>query len=72
MTGCLFCAIVAGSTPAFVVADVARASDQVDLNINPNLFPPAVAGATPASPAFHLRTTDMWVQSLNLGLEWRF
>jgi hypothetical protein len=52
--------------------DVARASNQVNLNINPNLFPPAMPGATPRSPTFELRRSDIWAQSLGLGLELRF
>jgi hypothetical protein len=52
--------------------DVARASEQVDLTINPNLFPPPVAGATPSHPAFVLQKADLWVQTVNLGVEYRF
>jgi hypothetical protein len=55
-----------------VFTDIARANDQVNLSINPALFPPAVAGATPNSPAFHLQKTDLWLQSLSLGMEYRF
>jgi hypothetical protein len=52
--------------------NVARAANLVDLNINPGLLPPAQAGATPSNPAFQLKKTDMWVQTLNLGLEFKF
>jgi hypothetical protein len=53
--------------------DVARAGRQVDTNINPNLFPPAPAnGALPSNPAFTLQKSDIWIQTLNLGVEFRF
>jgi hypothetical protein len=52
--------------------DVARASNQVDLNVNPNLLPPAIAGATPANPTFNLQKTDISVQAVSAGLELRF
>jgi hypothetical protein len=52
--------------------DIARASNQVNLHINPALFPPPQAGATPSQPSFSLQKSDIWVQSLNLGVELRF
>ena len=51
---------------------VARAGDQIDTGLNPNLFPPAVAGATPNSPVFNNARNDVWIQTINLGLEWDF
>jgi hypothetical protein len=53
--------------------DVARAAEQVSLTLNSKLFPPAqsLAGTT-AAPTFTLHKTDMWIQSLNLGLEFRY
>jgi hypothetical protein len=56
----------------FWLDDIARAGDQVNLSINPALFPPATAGATPTQPSFMLGRRDMWVQSINLGLEFDF
>jgi hypothetical protein len=53
-------------------SDVARASDQVDFRINPNLIPPPTTPATPARPAFELKLSDIWVQSINVGMEYRF
>jgi hypothetical protein len=53
--------------------DVARAPEQASLGINPNLFPPApAAGALPSSPSFQLQKSDIWIQSVNLGVEIRF
>ncbi len=51
---------------------MARASDQVSLAINPNLFPPPKANQTPFTPLFSLVRSDMWVQAVNLGLEFRY
>jgi hypothetical protein len=51
--------------------NVSRASDEVSLLINPNLFPPQ-RPASPFLPLFSLVRTDMWVQALNVGLEFRY
>jgi hypothetical protein len=51
--------------------DAARASNQVSTNLNPNLFPPAISGG-PTSPTFTLQKSDIFVQTLNLGVEFRF
>ena len=50
----------------------ARANDQIDTTVNPNLFPPAVSGATPLRPSFPGNFNDFWIQSLNLGLDVTF
>ena len=56
-----------------LLQDVARAGDQVDLTLNQNLFPPAVLPlAGPARPAFFDAKSDIWLQSINLGVELRF
>jgi hypothetical protein len=55
-----------------LLSDVARAGDQVDQLVNPNLIPPAQAGASTSHPAFQLKTTDIWVQTLSLGMGIRF
>jgi hypothetical protein len=53
--------------------DVVRAGDQVDLTINPNLLPPVTGPvAGPFRPAPRFQTTDLWVQGLSAGLEFRF
>ena len=30
------------------------------------------AGATPRRPAYHEFHSDLWIQTLNLGAEWKF
>jgi hypothetical protein len=49
---------------------IARAGDQIDFHVNPNLFPPAAGAGT--TPAFTNATSDIWIQSVNLGVEFRF
>jgi hypothetical protein len=53
---------------------VARPADLVDLHINPSLLPGPgfMPGATPSSPSFTLKPSDIWVQSLTFGAEYRF
>jgi hypothetical protein len=51
---------------------VARAADQIDNTLNPSLFPPALAGATPLSPTFSNSRADVWIQTINFGVEWDF
>lgn len=46
---------------------VARATEQIDRNLNPNFFAPPVGGA-PQLPSFQFRTTDMLAHGLTLGL----
>jgi hypothetical protein len=49
---------------------VARAGDQIDQDINPDLFPPEqVAVTTHLRPEFNLHYQDFWAQGLTLGLE---
>jgi hypothetical protein len=52
--------------------DVARAANQINPNINPNLLPPAVPGATPVEPTFSLIKSDLWINMINVGVEFRF
>jgi hypothetical protein len=53
--------------------DVVRAGDPVDLTVNPNLLPPVTGPAAgPSRPAPRFQTTDLWVQGLSTGLEFRF
>jgi hypothetical protein len=47
---------------------VMRAADQVDQTINPNLFPGG-SGVGPLVPLFPGVRSDVWVQSVNFGLE---
>ena len=55
----------------FLLQGVARPADQIDTTISPNNFPPVVAPQG-ASPAPILRTSNIWVQNLSLGLNFGF
>jgi hypothetical protein len=50
---------------------VARAGDQIDTTVNPNLFPP-VQGGGPNRPAYELHTSNLWLQGITLGGEYYF
>jgi hypothetical protein len=53
--------------------DIVRAHDQVNLTVNPGLFPPPTAAAgSPSEPSFTLHRGDVWIQAINLGLEYTF
>ncbi len=51
---------------------VARPSDQIDRNLNPTYFPNngPIAGAP--QPQFDFVTSDIWIQGVNFGLDYRF
>lgn len=49
---------------------IARSADQVDLKLTPALFPPVTGTGT--SPAFNLDRRDVWIQGINLGVEFSF
>ena len=52
---------------------IARSADQIDLTVNPNLFPPPVQPLVgPDRPAFSMERADVWMQSISIGLEIRF
>ncbi|HYV35493.1 MAG TPA: BBP7 family outer membrane beta-barrel protein [Gemmataceae bacterium] len=52
---------------------IARAADQIDLTVNPNLFPPVGANpAGPSRPAFSLERSDIWMQNISFGVEINF
>ena len=51
--------------------DVVRAADQIDRTIDPSNFTPA-SSTTGARPAFQFHRADIWIQSLNAGMEFRF
>lgn len=50
---------------------VARAADQIDLNVDPRNFPPVVSRGLPF-PEFPGKTDSFWAQGLNLGAEFQF
>jgi hypothetical protein len=53
--------------------DIARAHDQVNLTVNPGLFPPPTAAAgSPNEPSFKLRFGDEWIQAVRVGFEYTF
>ena len=51
------------------LSSVARAGDQVNLNVNPNRF---LGGGGPANSPFVFHSTDYWAQGVNFGLEFRW
>ncbi|WP_197452132.1 BBP7 family outer membrane beta-barrel protein [Rosistilla carotiformis] len=53
--------------------NVVRPGDQVDLDLNPSQFPPAIVGANASQrPGFQFNETDYWVQGWSIGAEYRF
>ena len=56
---------------ALYFASLARAGEQIDTVINPNLLPPAIS-ADPLRPAPFLDRNGAWLQGLTVGLEVRF
>ncbi|MCE5266424.1 MAG: BBP7 family outer membrane beta-barrel protein [Planctomycetaceae bacterium] len=54
-------------------ACVARAGEQIDLNVDPRNFPPTDPAVTGLPfPAFTGRSSAFWAQGVNAGLEYRF
>jgi hypothetical protein len=52
---------------------IARATDQIDLGVNPNLLPSATQAATgPSRPGFLLSRSDVWFQTINFGVEFMY
>jgi len=52
-------------------SSVARAGNQVDPVVNPNLLPPSQPGG-PARPTFEPHGSDFWAQGINFGLDIRW
>jgi hypothetical protein len=51
-------------------SSVVRPGDQIDRDVNPNLFPPETAPFTGLErPTFQFAESDLWVNGLNFGLE---
>lgn len=59
-----------GYTALFLI-NVARSDDQIDFNINKALVG-APAGASPKQPQFPSAQSDLWIQTLNFGVDWKF
>jgi len=54
-------------------SSVARAGDQIDLDVNPNLIPPEVVPFTgPERPEFNLVESDFWAHGLTAGVDVRW
>lgn len=51
--------------------NIVRAGEQADLAVNPNLIPPPVAGG-PRSPALAVDESNLWLQGVRFGLEFRY
>ncbi len=51
---------------------VARPGDQIDRNLNPTYFPGNGPPIGAPQPEFAFVTTDMWIQGMNFGVEYRF
>jgi hypothetical protein len=51
---------------------VVRPGDQIDLEVNPELIPPGSGDGLPAHPQFVFRDTDIWIQGINVGLEYQW
>lgn len=52
-----------------VATNVVRPGDQIDLNIDPDQFPPNVGGT---QPKFVFHDSDVWLQGINFGIECNF
>lgn len=50
---------------------VARPGDQIDTNLNLTQLPPGTLNGIP-SPGFDWHVTDVWVQGINAGIDYRF
>ena len=53
-------------------SNVVRPGDQIDLNVNPDLLPPAMDNPGMLSPTFAMNDSAFWAQGINLGLDWRW
>ena len=51
---------------------VARAADQVNTAINPLHLPGLPPAGAPAAPTFYLNRTDLWIQNVNVGVEFTY
>ncbi len=52
--------------------NVWRASEQIDPEVNPSLFPPNAIAAGPLRPSFRAIEDDYWANGLNFGAELKF
>ncbi|MCC7083436.1 MAG: BBP7 family outer membrane beta-barrel protein [Pirellulales bacterium] len=61
---------MAGYTMMFF-SQLARAGDQIDTTVNPNLLPPATGGG-PNRPAYQFHPSDLVLQGITLGAQYNF
>ena len=54
-----------------VLTDFSRAASVIDTTVNRNLIPPGTGGG-PARPAYYAPRNDLFINGLNLGVEYRF
>jgi hypothetical protein len=52
-----------------IATNVVRPGDQIDLSVDPNLFPPSLGGT---QPKFAFHDSDVWLQGINFGIECNF
>jgi hypothetical protein len=55
-----------------LLCNIARAHEQVDLTVNPALLPPAMTPVDINRPAFTEAKSSMWIQTINVGMEFSF
>ena len=53
-------------------SNVVRPGEQIDLNVNTDLLPPAIDTDGLMAPSFAFNDTSFWAQGINLGLDWRW
>lgn len=63
---------VFGGYTFLYVSRLLRAPDQVDYSVNSTQLPPTSALSGAARPAFTFNETDLWMQGINLGVEFRY
>jgi hypothetical protein len=54
------------------VSNVVRPGDQIDIQLDPRQFPPPTSQGPFTAPAFAFQETDVWLQGINVGLEYNF
>jgi hypothetical protein len=56
-----------------VFPGLARAGEQIDPVVNPDLIPPVIDPTSePARPAYLARRSDVWMHGVTAGIEYRW
>ena len=55
-----------------IVTNVVRPGDQIDTQLDPNQFPPPATAGPFTFPKFAFNDSDIWLQGINVGLEYNF